>query len=62
VSIADQRISTSAQRHAPTPRVCSHVMGARLNVVVEAVACATDGDTAGPAAQIADRILDKVPR
>ena len=62
VTVTPLRITSTAQRQQPTPRICSHVMASQINVVVEAVACATDGDTSGEASQIADRILAKFPR
>ncbi len=59
VTVTDLRITSTSQRQQPTPRTCSHVMAAQVNVVVETSVCAGDGDTIGQANQIADKILAK---
>ena len=61
VVVAESRMTTSAQRAQPTPRTCSHVLARHMNILVETVVCAREGDTMGPANQIADRILAKFP-
>lgn len=60
-TINDLRITSTAQRQQPTPRTCSKVMAAQVNVVVEAGVCADNGDTIAAANQIADKILAKFP-
>jgi len=62
MTITDLRITSTAQRQQPTPRTCSHVLAAQVNVVAEASVCAGDGDTNGQANQIADKILAKFAR
>jgi hypothetical protein len=62
VTFTDLRITSTAQRQQPTPRTCSHVLAAQVNVVAEASVCAGDGDTNGQANQIADKILAKFAR
>lgn len=58
--ITPTRIATTLTRRGGSTRTCSHVVAVVFNVAVEGSACG-DGDTAGQAGAIADRILAKLP-
>jgi hypothetical protein len=60
VDAAPRRVAVTVTKQEPPRRACRHVAAAKANVIAEAVVCG-DGDVTGPADEIVEKMLAKVP-